>query len=299
MGLIERFAGQPDPEIPFGELVANPAIERPVSYQLLFLETLDIDADALTLALRAYHPSVGKARAELVEVVLENVPEEESHSLIGLVGWANHIVKIVGFNARIPDSVFETCVRPAHFDMQLKETARQHKSHLILYYAGFETDPLEQYVALTVTAAALARFNAILLLNEAARTAFPAEALLVEEPEHDSLELLRAMPIPLLYGGFVKIEIDGEPGVWMRTFGNKLLHLPDLGFKAEGHHQGSETFDLFANMLDYLRQSGSQIAPGHTMQIGDDCHYRLRARLPDEWFLESDGEMLVAEKVTP
>ena len=297
MALIERFSGRPDPETPFGEMVANPAIKRPLSYQMLFMNALDLDAEALALAIRAYHPTLDKARVELVEVLLENVPEEEAGSIIGLAGWANHVVKLVGFNAKIPDAAFETCVRPAHFSMQLKEEAKQHKSHLLLYYAGYEADPLEQYVALTVVAAALSRFGAILLLNEAGRSAFPAEALLVDDPDHDSLEMLRAMPIPLLYGGFVKIEIDGEPGVWMRTFGNSLLNLPDLAFKAEGHHQGSETFDMFANMLDYLRQSGSTIAPGHTMQIGDDVHFRMRTRSAEEWFLESDGDMLVAEKM--
>jgi hypothetical protein len=111
--------------------------------------------------------------------------------------------------------------------------------------------------------------------------------------------MLRAMPIPLLYGGFVKIEIEDEPGVWMRTFGNVLLKLPDLAIKAEGHHHGSETFDMFANMLSYLRESGAVFAPGHTMQIGAETHLRLRAPTEAEWYLQSDGEMLVAERIGP
>src|SRR5262249_29390149 len=144
----------------------------------------------------------------------------------------------------------------------------------------------------------LSRFGGILLLNEAARCAFPAEALWPDESDQDSLETLRAMPIPLLYGGFVKIEIEEEPGVWMRTFGNNNLNLPDLALKAEGHHQGSETFDMFANMLAYLRESGSVFAPGHTMQIGEELYLRLRAPAEAEWYLESDGQMLVAEKIS-
>lgn len=266
------------------------------SYQLLFLEKLDLDADALTLAIRAYHPSLAQARAELLDVAVEGEADAEATSVIGLAGWGKHVIKLVGFNRPIPQTVFETCVRPAHFSQQLKDDAQPHQSHLLLYYAGYDTDPLEQFVAMTVVASALARFGAILLLNEAGRSAFPAEALLADEHDRDALDMLRVMPIPLLYGGFVKIEIEDEPGVWMRTFGDRYLELPDLAFKAEGHHQGSETFDLFANLLAYLRESGSQFAPGHTMQVGADTHLRLRKPTEEEWYLQSDGEMLVIEK---
>lgn len=298
MGLAERFTGQADPDRSPSDLVPNPAIERGPSYQMLFLSKLELDADAVAQAIRAYHPSLAQAQCELLDVELEDAPTEEAGSLIGLAGWGNHVIKLVGFNIPIPQNVFDACVRPAHFSQQLKEDAQQHQSHLILYYTGYESDPLEQYVAMTVVAAALARFDGVLLLNEAARSAFPAAALLVDEPDNDSMELLRSMPIPLLYGGFVKIEIEDQPGVWMRTFGNRLLNLPDLSYKAEGHHEGSETFDLFANMLAYVRESGSTFAAGHTMQVGGDLFLKLRGpNLPDEWFLESDGQMLVTEKI--
>jgi hypothetical protein len=299
MEFAERFMGQSDPGSSRAEMVANPAIERGPSYQLLFTGKLDLDEEALTLALRSYHPSLGKARAELMPVTLENAEPGEAQSILGLVGWDAHVVKLVGFNAPIPQKVFDECVRPAHFSEELKEDARRHQSHLLLYYAGYAADPLEQFVAMTVAASALSRFDAVLLLNETAHSAFPAAALLVDEPDTDALDMLRALPIPLLYGGFVKIEIEDEPGVWMRTYGNRLLNLPDLSFKAEGHHQGNETFELFANMLAYLRESGSQFATGHTMQVGEDLHMRLRRPAESEWYLESDGEMLVAEKISP
>ena len=299
MGLAERFMGQTAQDDVAGDLVANPAIQRSPSYQLLFSGKFDLDENAVAQAIRSYHPSLARARAELLDVTLDDAPPEQEQSVIGLAGWGNHVIKMVGFKLPIPQNVFDTCVRPAHFSQQLKEDAKQHQSHVLLYYAGYESDPLEQFVAMTVVASALARFDGILLLNESGRSAFPAAALVVEEPQPDSLDMLRAMPIPLLYSGFVKIEIEDQPGVWMRTFGNSYLNLPDLSFKAEGHHQGSEIFDLFANMLAYVRESGKQFAPGHTMQVGDEVYMRLRAPTEDEWFLESDGKMLVTEKITP
>lgn len=298
MSLLDRFMGQPDPDSPEAELIANAALENPPSYVLLFPKALDLDADALTLALQSYHPTLSRAKAELMDVSIDETSPDDVKSVLGLAGWDNHVIKLVGFDAPIPPQLFETCVRPAHCSPDLKRDALQHESHLLLYYAGRESDPLEQYVALTVVAAVLARFDALLLLNENARTAFPAEALLAEEPDHDALEMLRSMPIPLLYGGFVKVEVEGEAGVWMRTFGNKMLNLPDLAFRAEGHHQGSETFDLFANVLAYVRESGQKLGLGHTMQVGEDIWLRLRQPAADEWhYLHSDGEMFVAERV--
>jgi Domain of unknown function (DUF4261) len=299
MSLIERFTER------LG------AIERPLSFQVLFPEVFDLDADGLAQAIRSFHPDLRQARVELMGVAHRDEPdsanesaaESESpsisgRSLLGLASWGAHIVQLVGFPAPIPQKAFDTCVRPAHFGQQLKQDASQHKSHLLLYYAGDETDPFEKYVALAVVAAALARFDALLVLNESAQPAFPTAALSADESGEDALGLLRTLPIPMLYGGFVKLEVEGEPGVWMRTFGNHLLRLPDLAMRTAGHHQGSETFDLFANMLTYLRDSGASFAPGHTMQVGDDVYLKLRAPTLDEWFLESDGEMLVAEYIT-
>jgi hypothetical protein len=296
MGLMERFTGQPEPDERFGYLVANPSIARPLSFQLLFMRPIDLDADALTLALRSFHPSLDKAQAELLPVSLQEAPEGQQDSVIGLAGWEKHVVKLVGFASKIPDSVFENCVHDAAYSDKLKEDAKSHQSHILLYYAGYETDPLEQYVAMTVVAIALARFGgfgAILLLNEAARTSFPAEALLVKEPNMDALEALRQLPIPLLYGGFNRFRLAESPGVWMRTFGNVLLNLPDLAFLADSLERSSEVFDLFANLLSYLRESGKRFSPGDTVQVDDETCLCLRAPTEAEWYLQSDGEMLV------
>ena len=297
MSLLERFMGRADPERPGAEMTANSFIENPISYVLLFTEVVELDADALAFALQSYHPTLAGAKAELMNAGIEGAPEDKRESLLGLVGWDQHVIRLVGMSVPVPRPLFEACVRPAHFGQDLKAHAEHHRSHVLLYYAGYEKDPLEQYVALTVVAAALARFDALLLLNENARTAFPAAALLAEETKHDSLALLRSLPIPFLYGGFVKLEVEGKPGVWMRTFGNKLLNLPDLAFHAEGHHQGSDTFDLFANVLAYVRETKKKLAPGDTMQIGDDTWLRLRQPSADEWrYLHSNGEMVVVER---
>ena len=295
MDFLDRFFGRAAP----GAMAANPALEAPLGLQFLFAAPPDLDADALTLALRGFHPELDSAKVELFPVPPEKAaPDETPPAFLGLAGWGGHVVKLVGFHAPMPREVVEACVRPAHFADELKQAAYRNAAHVLLYYAGYHADALEQYVALAALAATLARFGAVVVMNEPARSAIPAAALLPHEDDGDSLESLRALPLPLLYVGFVKLEVDGQAGVWMRTFGCQLLGLPDLALRADGHHHGTQVFEIFGNMLDYLRRSGRSFAAGDTMQVGDDEFLRVRLRTDDEWYLESDGEMLVCDRIT-
>jgi hypothetical protein len=177
----------------------------------------------------------------------------------------------------------------------MKDEARKHPSHAILFYAGYENDPLEQYVALTTVATILGRFDAFLVLNESALASFPSEALLAEEPGVDRLEVLRTLPIPLLYGGFLKLEVEGLEGVWMRTVANHLMNLPDFAILTPGHHLGNDTFEMFAGLLNYLRETKANFAPNDTITIENGVGLLIRSPKDTEHFLESSGTMLVLE----
>ena len=294
--LLDRFFGKGVPR-PGGPPVANPRLADPIGLQLLLDTPLELEAAEVTKALRDYHPEMAGATAELFAVPAKDGATDEP-AIMGLLAWDRHVVKLVGFAAPMPADAVKACVQPAHFDPQFKRRAYDHQSHVMLYYVGYELDPLEQYVALAAAAGSVAYFGASFVLNETARTAVPAPVLHPhEEDGGDMLAALRGFPLPFLYCGFVKLEVEGEPGVWMRTYGCHRLGLPDFAFRAPNHDLGSATFEVFSNMLAYLRATGKQFGPGNTMQVGDDVYLRLRARRPEEWYLESEGEMLVAERV--
>jgi hypothetical protein len=299
--LFERFFGRGVPQIA-GPPVANPRLTDPLGLQCLFDEPLALSANGLTLALRDYHADMANATAELYYVP-PNQPLGKNNlqpTVLGLIAWGPHVLKLVGFANPMPHAAVDSCVRPAHFDSSFKELAYRHQSHVLLYYNGYDHDPLEQYVALAAAAGVLARFGAVVTLNETARTAIPAAVLLPhEEDAGDMLTALRKLPLPFLYCGFVTLEVEGEPGVWMRTFGAHRFGLTDLAYHAASHDEGTSTFQLFNGMLTYLRASGTSFGPGHMMQVDDDLFLRLRARTETEWYLASEGEMLVAERMGP
>jgi len=300
MALKDRFFGKGTPE-PGGLPVANLAIADPPSFQLLFPAPLDLDADALTLALRDYHPEMAQATAELVRVPAPPpIPGGTAGppGIMGLIGWGKHVVKVVGFDAPMPTSVLDRAVRVAHYDSSFKEAAYQHAAHVLLYYAGYETDVLEQFTALAAASAALARFNAIVTLNENARTSVPAPALLPhEEDGGDTLRSMRTLPLLFLYAGMVVIEPEGEEGVWVRTFGCPAFSLPDLAIRPGPGDQGPELFQLLNNILAHMREAGQLFLPGDQLQAGPGRSLRVREPAAHEWFLERDreGRLLVLE----
>lgn len=211
MSIFSRFFGQHGEEGGGTQLIANPQIETPLSLQLLFDRRLRLQSSDVTASLQGFHGSMANARCEIDPTL------GEEGKIFGIAGWANHVVKLVGFDLPMPAEAVESCVAPSHYPQELKDRARSHSGHLLLFYAGYESSPHEQYVALASAAGALSQFGAIVILNEAARTSLPAAALLGSNVDGDIIELLRTLPLAIFYCGFVKCEVDGTPGVWMRT----------------------------------------------------------------------------------
>lgn len=296
---VDRFFGRGVPR-PGGPPVANKFLTNPVGLQLLFGEPLALEAGEVQKALRDYHPEMAGAVAELQDVPPPQNPKpnDPDPALLGLFAWGRHVVKFVGFVGPMPADAVRACVRPAHFAQEFKRLAYDHTSHAMLYYAGDERDPLEQYVALAAAAACAAYFGGSFILNETARTAIPAPVLHPhEEDAGDVLAALRGLPLLMIYCGFVHFEVEGEPGLWTRTYGCDRFGLPDFAHHTADRSRVEFTFQAFNNMLAYLRETGTSFGPGSRMQLADDLFFRLRARAPEEWYLASEGEMLVAEQI--
>jgi len=282
MGFFDRLLGRQ-------KASAAPQRETPLSLQLLFPRQLRLDVNVLTRALQGFHPSLSQARFEFDRQASTTMGAE-----VGVARWGKHGVQVVVLGMQMPPAVVELCVAPAHYGAELKAQARAHASHALLFYAGEEQDPLEQYVALALVAVALAKEGALVVLNESAHTSFPAQALIPEEGE-DLVDLLRTMPLTAFYVGFVKLEVEGVEGVWMRTYGAPRLGLPELAWHARSHAEGEDIFELFSGLLEYMRASGARFSDGHTAEW-HGRHVKIRVpRGKETKFLDSDGQLFVLE----
>lgn len=289
MALFSRFFGKQDDASPEMGMVANPAIKDPVCLQVLFAaEKLPVTAEAIQKALRAYDPSLQEARCEI---------EFSGDEMLGLIGWGQHVIRLVGFNAPFPAASVEQCVAPAHYPDPIKQEVRNSASHLLLYYGGYVGDVFEQYLALAVAAGAIASFGATGVLNETAHCSLPAALLNDDEVRGQACAMLGSLPLLALFCGFVKYEVDGTHGVWMRTYGAEAFGLPNFATLAAGHHEGEAFFDLFGSILDYLRTSNAVMEAGHTMQVGENTFMKVRNATQSEYFLHDKTPVLVAEMI--
>ncbi len=169
---------------------------------------------------------------------------------------------------------------------------------MILYYKGYESNPITQYASLALVGGFLADFGAIVVTSESVHTSFPAIALSGNEVEGDIFELLESLPLAILYCGFVKCEVENVDGVWLRIYGAPLLGLPDMASLVEDHSSSQDIFDIFSNVFSYLLESGAKFVAGNTMQVGEDVFMKLRLNTNDEYYLDSDHELFVAEFIS-
>jgi hypothetical protein len=291
MTIFNRFFGKKDTDDAPTRLVANPAITKPLSLQVVFSQATTLDPLSIATTLRGFHKETARAACELdPATVAQGTP-------LGLLGWGKHVIQLVGFDQPLPPQVVEACVAPAHYPDEMKQQVRATKSHVLLYYAGYEQDRVEQMVTLAAVAGCLAPQGGLAVLNESARTSLPL-AVFAPGVHRDMMFHLRNLPILYLYAGFVKGEVPSVPGIWMRTFGCPLLGLPDFAMHRPAHEWAETTFEMFCNLLDYIRSSGAQIIAGNTSQVGENEFLRFREPRPDEAFLYPDGPLLVAESIT-
>lgn len=250
-------------------------------FHVVFAEAPAIPAEELGKFLRHYHPELATAAVD------------DSR----MIRWGPHAVELEVQARPLEPAVWQVCLQAALLPPEVKNDARRHGGYARLSYSGAAADRLEQFVAVAAVAGVLAEFGGIVVIHEAARTAIFAAELLPDDPGEDMLIVLRTLPIPYLYGGFAKLTLSDRPGVWMRTFANHLLGLPDLAYAAAGHAEGQATFVMFSALLRYLRESGAVLRPGESLQI-DDAVLTLREPEEAEWWLDSPGPMRVLERVT-
>jgi len=286
MAFLDRFA-------------AARTADSPMGLQLLFFVPPDLDAEAILTFLHR-ESELAEATGELIRVA--EVPGASAFiggdgppaSVLGLIAWGDHAVKLAQFDAPMPYGPVESCVGPALLPPPMKVDAKQHQSHILLFYAGTGTDVREQFASLCAVAGALARYEAICVLNEDARTACPAFDLIPDEGE-DALATYRQLPVPYLLGGFTKMTVGDAGVLWARSFANHRLGLPDLAMKMQDHSQTARTFQLFAGIAEYLLEMKETLTAGESLDLGDGTTYAVREPTDAEDFLTSPGTVLVLE----
>ena len=291
MNVFSRFFGKHDSDDESQELVANPDLgtDNTLSLQILFAGQIPTDSDEITRAMQKLHPSLSGAKCDL-EAGLTGDDEDQA---FGLAGWGEHVIQILGFDIPMPAESVDRCISCGPYPDEVKQQATAHQGHLILWYRGYDKEPLNQYVALGKLAGVLAQFGAVVVMNESSCGSVPA-ALMTDASREKDEQVIRYLPLNLLYCGIVRYESEAGDD-WTQTVGGRLLGLPDLALHVTESDHGARFYDFVSDIFPYLLNSKSTLNPGHTMQIDENVFIRLKSPTASQAFLEATGELLVME----
>ncbi len=260
-----------------------------LSLQLLLEEWRIEDEAALASALSAYDSSLRSAR-------ISSFVRSETNSAFADIEWQNQKFRLVAFDLPMPSEAVEHCLQPAAFDVEIKDQARAHAAHALLFCDSLRAEILQNYVRMAMLCGGLLETSGgLAVLNESAQTAMFARTW-HETAELSRFEFWNTLPILFLYAGFVKFMRPESPEVWMTTRGLNVWGLPNLTTLAADHSQASKVFEHFNNIAAYLVSNGPVLAAGHTMQIGANAFMRLREPQNDEErAVAGDYPLLVAD----
>jgi hypothetical protein len=241
--------------------------------------------------LRSFHPSLASVQ------INENESFSSPEGLLMVIQWDNHVVRLFGVDAPLPDTVIQSCVLPAFYDTSIKEQIFNHQAHLLLFHLNENVPVLEQYTALTIIAAALYSKGAIAILNESSNSSLPMQFLIAPNTEQDQLEYLRTLPLPLLYCGMATFQLEDTQIIWMRTYGAQKFGLSNLALQLTDQTQDINGLELFSDSLSYSLNTNKKPKPGDSSEHAGRL-FIFRQPTANEYFLiDEENTTLVFELV--
>ncbi|HIA54602.1 MAG TPA: hypothetical protein EYN91_21370 [Candidatus Melainabacteria bacterium] len=176
---------------------------------------------------------------------------------------------------------------------------KMHNAYIDLSVEPNPEKPLQAYHLLTFLACMIAVRGGLAIANINGFTSFSAQQLLQLFGDDDWLDAIANMPPLFLFSGPVVHEFDDNPALWMRSYGNHLLGIPDLGTFIPPEivqEYVPMTLQVFDNIMTYMIESGTQVEPGHTMETESVlikvCEQQAK---PDEFYFQSPTGLLRIE----
>lgn len=267
------------------QIIVNTQLVDNLVFIVLFDKPVCFSIGNLLSILKQYSPEMATCR-----ITEMSVTDKKQW----LIAWDQHIIELSHCSKCVSKDILDICVGPAAYAQEEKLLAFKHQDHVELRYVGYEANALRQYIALTYVAVALGEQEAITIINERAHTSLPISYFLAEPPQL-RLEYINSLPLLALFCGFIKYNVPGSYGTWLRTYGASRIELPDLAVRLDPLNQTSFYYNLFLMLYCYIQDTGAKLKVGDNVEISDNQHIYLRSAKPDEFFLENDGLLLVME----
>lgn len=257
-----------------------------IGLNIVFSKPFSIESEQFKNRIKDFQPEFSEVKID------EKLNDGFYHSKIS---WGNHVVSVLIFGYPMPSEVLMACIDSATYDPSIKEEAKNHKAHALLHYMGSDASVMEQYIAMTSIAFCISNENALIIMNERARTSMPCSWF--SHVNYDErMEFLRRIPVSFLYCGVVNY-LDCQARRWSRTYGVEAFNLPNLAIPVDELKCEINPVIFFGDILPYHINNSKKLEIGHTSEYGK-LHFVLRApHKNEEALLDEEGSVLVFEPV--
>jgi len=224
------------------------------------------------------------------------LPQDTSVDGNGLAATDTYKIKIEFCNRKLSDVELAQISAHVRLVPDCDEGINQHGAYIELSVDPNQDKPLEAYQLLTFLAFLIARHGGLVIANINGFTSFSAPGLQQIMADEDWMDAIENMPPLFLYSGPVIHEFDGNELLWMRSYGNHLLGISDLGTAFSNHivqQYVPMTLTVFDNIMSYMMESGNKVEAGHTME-SESVMIALQEQKaePDEYFYQSPSGLL-------
>lgn len=288
MGILDKFFEKKENELQTNNMEAERQGNKPAL--MLVFNTLPILETNKIKSIISDIEKLNKA----IEITLDEELNNRD-TLLSVIEFDNHRIKLLGLNAPLPKTVIEHTVDCSYWKPEDKENIKNHSAHIICYYDGNNEDPIERYIALYKVAFSFKSNGLLGIINEDAWTCQPAY-ILDDIVSKEMIAESRMIPPLMIWTNFIKIP--SHNGTWMVTKGNHLFGIKDFAYKGD-MSEAKEISQIFDNIFYYVYENNAFIDVGHTLQIEEEVYLKFDKVYEEKELLNGPIGTLVVKKIKP
>ncbi|HEX2898463.1 MAG TPA: DUF4261 domain-containing protein [Bacteroidia bacterium] len=289
MGLFSNLFGKKKITVALDSpSVPSPGAEINLSVFLLFSKAPSFDQKALDQGMET----------QFGPAMTSSMVAATSEGVFGHLQFGQDEMMLAQLDVPIPPQVLKPILAVCHFGQDDKLLFHINKCHFLLTYKGNGVAPTVAMDRIYNAIGVLVGLegSAIGVVNENAMTAHRTTQLQNIQSER-SKSTTSAMPMMTWMawtGGFVKYLLD-DKHIWFVTKGNHQFGLPELAYLGAPTDMIA-VMDLFFPLFNYMYFYQAKLAPGHTIDLGQQ-KLRISALKEHRDMLEGKFGTLVVNKI--
>jgi len=227
------------------------------------------------------------------------LPQDTSVDGQGLAATDAYKIKLDFCKRRLSEKEMAQISAHVRLVPDAAENIELHSAYIELSVEPNQAKPLEAYQILTFLGLMLSTQKGLVIANVNGFTSFSSAGLQQILADEDWMDAIENMPPLFLYSGPVIHEFDDNEMLWMRSYGNHLFDIPDLGTLFSPHivqQYVPMTLTVFDNIMTYMIDTGTKVEAGHTMESETvTILLTSQSAKPDQYYYQSPSGMLRVE----